>query len=115
MYLRLGKLVRDYPFTAIVTAFAAGFSVAHFFHPLLFGYPNAETCTLHAKNRWAVGACYDLYPTLSALSERRELAERQATIDKEEPGRYLALTQQQADALASRRQLDDKNRAGIEH
>lgn len=106
--------MRDHPFAAIVAAFAAGFSVAHFLHPSLFGYPNAETCTLHAKNRWAVGACYDLYPTLKALSERKELAERQAAIDKEAPGRYIALTQEQADAILKRQQLDDKSQAHTE-
>lgn len=32
----------------------------------LFGYRNAEECTLHAKNKYAVGACYDLYSSVTA-------------------------------------------------
>lgn len=32
----------------------------------LFGYGNAEECVLHAKNKYAAGACYDLYPSVTA-------------------------------------------------
>lgn len=31
----------------------------------LFGYSNAEECVIHVKNKYAVGACYDLYPSVT--------------------------------------------------
>lgn len=70
------KLVRDHPLAVTLAAFLGGYAAAYFLHASLFGYPNAETCTLHAKNRWAVGACYDLYPSVSDRSERKQRTEQ---------------------------------------
>lgn len=48
----------------VVAAFLLGFLVGPFLYPILFGYKNAEECVLNAKHKYAVGACYDLYPSI---------------------------------------------------
>lgn len=51
---------------AIVAAiiFLAGFFSGAWLYPKIFGFNNAEECTLAAKHRYAVDACYDLYPSI---------------------------------------------------
>ena len=48
----------------VAAAFILGFFISPWLHPRLFGYSNAEECALSAKNRDAVDACYDLYPSI---------------------------------------------------
>lgn len=48
----------------VATAFLLGFLIGPWLYPKLFGYSNAEECVLNAKHRYAVGACYDLYPSI---------------------------------------------------
>jgi hypothetical protein len=85
---------------SVVVAFASGFSIAYLLYPTLSAYPNAETCAIHAQNRWSVGACYDLYPTVHELSEQKKRAELQAKLEKDGPGRYKVLTSDEAEKLS---------------
>lgn len=41
-----------------------GFLVGAWLYPKLFGYNSAEECVLNTKHKHAVGACYDLYPSI---------------------------------------------------
>lgn len=55
----------DKKFAIVVAiAFFVGFFVGPWLYPKIFGYRNAEECTLAAKHRYAVAACYDLYPSI---------------------------------------------------
>lgn len=49
---------------AAFAVFLLGFFISPFVYPKLFGYSSAEECELHATNRFAAGACYDLYPSI---------------------------------------------------
>lgn len=49
---------------AVLIAFLLGFLVGPWLYPILFGYRSAEECVLNAKHKYAVGACYDLYPSI---------------------------------------------------
>ncbi|MFY9136816.1 hypothetical protein [Zwartia sp.] len=47
---------------SILIAFFIGFFVSPYIYPKLFGYSSAEECAIHAKTKWAIGFCFDLYP-----------------------------------------------------
>lgn len=51
---------------AIVAAviFVVGFFAGAWLYPKIFGFSSAEECTLAAKHRYAVAACYELYPSI---------------------------------------------------
>lgn len=47
-----------------IGALILGFFASPYLYPRIFGYKNAEECTLDAKTRWAVAVCFDLYPSI---------------------------------------------------
>lgn len=47
-----------------VVAFILGCILGPWVSKKLFGYGSAEECVLDANNRYAAGACYDLYPSV---------------------------------------------------
>lgn len=52
----------------IAFAFTAGFLISLIFYPKIFGYSNAEECVLaKGGSRGTVGACYELYPSVSEM------------------------------------------------
>ncbi|TLS19023.1 MAG: hypothetical protein FDZ72_06370 [Betaproteobacteria bacterium] len=55
----------DKKFAVVVAiAFLLGFLIGPWLYPKLFGYSSAEECVLNTKHKHAVGACYDLYPSI---------------------------------------------------
>lgn len=55
----------DKKFAIVVAiAFLLGFLIGPWLYPKLFGYSSAEECVLNTKHKFAVGACYDLYPSI---------------------------------------------------
>lgn len=46
------------------TSALLGFFVSPWIYPKLFGYRNAEECAIATKSKYAIGACYDLYPSV---------------------------------------------------
>lgn len=49
---------------ALAAAFLIGFLIGPWLYPKIFGYSSAEECVLNTKHQYAVGACYDLYPSV---------------------------------------------------
>lgn len=49
---------------ALGAAFFLGFLIGPWLYPKIFGYSSAEECVLNTKHKYAVGACYDLYPSI---------------------------------------------------
>lgn len=49
---------------ALVAGLLLGLLIGPWLHPKIFGYSNAEECVLSTKHKYAVGACYDLYPSI---------------------------------------------------
>jgi hypothetical protein len=48
----------------VLAVFLVGFFISPIVYPHIFGYASAERCALDAKNKWAVAACYRLYPSI---------------------------------------------------
>ncbi len=49
---------------SLLIAFIVGFVVSPYIYPKLFGYSSAQECAIHAKTKWAIGFCFELYPEL---------------------------------------------------
>lgn len=63
--------------TLLLALAAVSFAFGPYAYAKLFDYANAEECVLKTPHRWAVGACYDLYPTMteSKLSKKNTAIE----------------------------------------
>lgn len=91
--------VSRYQLMTALFAFAVGFVASHLLWPRLFGYRTAEECAVQTTHRAAAQACYGLYPTVEELKEQQQAADFQKQLEREEPGRYRALTRDEAAKL----------------
>ena len=59
-----GFTTRQKYWLSVLAALVIGFFISPYVYPKLFGYNSAEECAIHAKTKWAIGFCFDLYPEM---------------------------------------------------
>lgn len=59
-----GSLLRK-PIIVVTAVFLLGTVFGRFVYPHIFGYQNAEECAIANSSRYAVAACYELYPRVN--------------------------------------------------